>query len=295
MGPAPSPPPAADAPAAEWNAWRQGMRRADRAALRGRRGRHPALWRRVGLPDPAWWQAAGAAAAGDALLKQGKSSRVVRLTAPTGEAVILKHYLPTRRLDPRDSLGFSKAMRSLLAAEALERRGFDVARPWACWSRPGEGSWLLLEDLAETRPLHEEVLHHEGPARAALLAALADTLRRLHRSGVAYRDLKPSNLMVGRDDDAPRFHFVDHDRNRFSSREVPRRIALRDLAAVHAGLPPAVRASERMAALRRYEPALAARPAWERDIPPVLAEAAARAHRWVPHGLLGAACPPPRA
>lgn len=268
------------------------MRQADRAALALRRGTHPAVYRRGEAGQAAHWEQQLAEADASAFLKQGKSSRVLRLDIPDVGRAILKHYLPTRKFDPRDGLGFSKAMRSLLAADALARRSFGVARAWACWSRPREGSWLLLEDLPNHLPLHEAVLQVEGAKRGELLQDLARMIRRLHRSGVAYRDLKPSNLLVSLDPPSGEWdwRFLDHDRNRFSSRDVPRRVALRDLAAVHAGLPPEVRASERMAALHAYDPELTEKAPWQRWMPAVLAEAAARQHRWIPRDLLGAPC-----
>lgn len=292
MSAAPPPPPAADATASAWAKWRQQMRQADRAALALRRGKHPAVFRQGSAAEAADWEGLLTRAKAEAFLKQGKSSRVLRLEIPGIGAAILKHYLPTRKFDPRDSLGFSKAMRSLLAADALARRGFGVATPLACWSRPKEGSWLLLEDLPEHLPLHEAVLQVEGEDRQRLLTDLAQLIRRLHQSGVAYRDLKPSNLLVkrGNGSEAHDWRFLDHDRNRFSSREIPRRVALRDVAAVHAGLPPEVRASERMLALRNYDPGLVDKDAWQKWLPPVLEEAAARRHRWVPRDLLGAPC-----
>ncbi len=268
------------------------MRQADRAALALRRGKHPAVFRQGSAAEAVGWEELMHQAKADAFLKQGKSSRVLRLVIPGIGASVLKHYLPTRKMDPRDSLGFSKAMRSLLAADALARRGLGVATPLACWSRPKEGSWLLLEDLPEHMPLHEAVLQVEGEDRQRLLTDLAQLIWRLHQSGVAYRDLKPSNLLVkrGNNSEVHDWRFLDHDRNRFSSRDIPRRVALRDLAAVHAGLPPEVRASERMLALLSYDSRLADRAAWKKWLPPVLEEAAARRHRWVPRDLLGAPC-----
>ncbi len=226
-----------------------------------------------------------AATAGE-ILKPGPGSQVRRLRLPDGGSIIVKHYPPTRALDPRDALGRSKAVRSFLAAEALARRGFGVARPLAAWSRPGQGSWLLLEDLADARPFHEAAARRHGRERAALLAAVAAEVRQLHRAGVAYRDLKPSNLLIGGDAGAPRLFFVDHDRNWFLGAEVPRLLARRDLAALQAGLPPEVRAAERLAALRAYDPGWLAGARWRRDVRALLREAARRAHRWVPRRLL---------
>ncbi|RMH03879.1 MAG: hypothetical protein D6702_04875 [Planctomycetota bacterium] len=220
------------------------------------------------------------------LLKEGARSRVGRVLLGRGTA-ILKHYLPTGRPDPRDRLGFSKAVRSLLAAESLLRRSIPAARPLAAWSRPGRGSWLLLEDLPGHAPLDRALLELEPAKRGHLLAETARYLAWMHRCGVACRDLKPSNLLA--DPQAPpgrRLVLIDHDRNRFRTEAVDRRLAIRDLAALHAGLPPEIRASERLRALLTYDPRLTARPEWRRWVRPLLEEAAARDHRWRPRRLL---------
>ena len=228
---------------------------------------------------------------GDAL-KFGHSSSVQRVTAPDGQRMVLKHYLPTKRFDPRDRLGHSKAMRSLLAADALERRGFSVAKVLAAWSYSGRGSFLLLEDLSSLLPLHEAVVAVDGDARAALLANVADVVRRMHRSGVAYRDLKPSNVLVKMPGTAVSdLRFLDHDRNRFLRRSVPIKQAMRDLAALHAGLPPAIRASERLRALRVYDERLLKSEMWKRFVPSMLEEASLRKHRWIARKLLSGQSP----
>lgn len=274
-------------------AWRRMQRRADRAEARIlsplRVGRHPLLCVGQRL-DPQ--SAESAAAAGAQALKQGDRSLVLRIprlaSAPELGPVVLKHYLPGRFLDPRDACARSKAVRSLLAARALQRRGFRVAEPLAAWSRPGCGSWLLLRALDGHEPLHELAGRLDEPGRRALLADFADCLRRLHAAGVAYRDLKPSNVMVAAER-GERFAFIDHDRNRFSAGPVSRRLMLRDLAAVNAGLPPVVRAAERWQALARYDAGMIARPRWQSEVSLILLESARRQHRWIPRRLLGGA------
>lgn len=277
--------PAADAAAgafAELRAWATTQ---DAAARKEMHGPHPAIWR-CAVPDLAALQAL-AADPPQGCLKRGNTSTVLRVSLADGTRAVLKHYLPTKRMDPRDRLGRSKAMRSLLAAESLKRRGFAVVEALGAWSVAGKGSYLLLQDYPEAVPMHEAVLQVEGPARAAILANVARTVRRLHRAGVAYRDLKPSNVLVQMPGTSlEHLLFLDHDRNRFQAQAVEREVAMRDLAAVHAGLPPEVRASERLAALRHYDPELLQAPIWRGAIPPLLEEAAQRTHRWIPRRLL---------
>jgi len=265
----------------------------DRRARRKVRGAHPRALRTEPAAVAPLLEAADpdAAFAGD-LLKEGSRSRVGRVELADGRRAVLKHYLPRSGADPRDRLGFSKALRSLLAAESLRRRRLPAARPLAAWSRPGAGSWLLLEDLPGDQPLQRVLPALAPPDRAELLAELAGMVRWMHHLGVAYRDLKPSNLLANEDaTPGDRLRLIDHDRNRFSRESVPAPQAMRDLAALHAGLPPEIRAAERIEALRAYDPALLERPAWRRLVRPLLTEAAERQHRWIPRALLGA---PPR-
>lgn len=285
MAQPPAPLPAADAADGAFLELRASACAQDVAARKELKGAHPAIWRRA-IPDLPALEALADAPPADCL-KRGKTSTVLRTTLADGTPVVLKHYLPTKRLDPRDRLGRSKAMRSLLAAEALKRRGFTVVEALGAWSVAGKGSYLLLADYPEALPMHEAVATVEGTARAALLANVARTVRQLHRSGVAYRDLKPSNVLVTMPGtERAQLLFLDHDRNRFQAQAIEPETAMRDLAAVHAGLPPQVRASERLVALKHYDPSLLQRERWRQCLPPLLEEAAARTHRWVPHRLL---------
>jgi tRNA A-37 threonylcarbamoyl transferase component Bud32 len=285
MAQPPAPLPDADAGAGAFEALRKEASRLDAAARKELHGSHPMLWRRT-MPDLQALQEWAATPPPDCL-KRGSSSTVLRVTLADGTRAVLKHYLPTKRLDPRDRLGRSKAMRSLLAAEALQRRGFGVVVALGAWSVAKKGSYLLLQDYPEARPLQEAVVAMDGAARIALLENLARTVRRMHRAGIAYRDLKPSNLLVrASGTDITDLLFLDHDRNRFQADSVPREVALRDLAALQAGLPPEVRASERLRALKAYDPELLQREVWSQHIPALLQEAAARQHRWIPRRLL---------
>jgi hypothetical protein len=292
--------PPADAPRADFLALRNTARTADKAARAAIQGKHPQVWR-IEAFDPRALetllyrtpaQAGEQTVTGDAL-KFGHSSTVQRVTLSDGRRAVLKHYLPTKRFDPRDRLGHSKAIRSLLAAEALERRGLFVAQAWGAWSYPARGSFLLLQDLSDLLPLHQAVLEVHGKDRHALLANVALTVRRMHRAGVAYRDLKPSNLLVQLPGtNLEDLRFLDHDRNRFLRSEVPAKQAMRDLAALHAGLPPEVRASERLRALQSYDRQLLERDLWKRFMPGLLEEASLRKHRWVARQLLSGKAPP---
>jgi hypothetical protein len=292
------PPPATLNAKSAWAAWRRrqrGLDRLERALFAPwRAGFHPAWSAHAGCDFAALERLAEAG--GGSLLKPGPGARVLRIKSDAavigkdfGPTLVLKHYPPTRRADPRDACGRSKAARCVLAAHALIRRGFDVARPLAAWSGPGRGSWLLMEDLAGFVPLHRAAADCRGTAREQLLRAVAQCVRRLHASGVAFRDLKPSNLLVREAHGRWDLALVDHDRNWFFRWPAPAALARRDVAALHAGLPPEVRAAERARALSAYDPRWLERGTWRRQVRPLLREAARRRHRWIPRRLLGGA------
>ncbi len=250
---------------------------------------HPEVWRTDRASEKERFETRCAA---DKPLKEGSRSQVFRVETALQCSVVVKHFPARKALDPRDWMGRSKALRGLLAAEALRRRGIPAVRPLAAWSRPGKGSWLLLEDFRAGIPLQEALLRVEGEARARLLSALAGLVRRMHRMGVAYRDLKASNILADLSrTEEPMLALIDHDRNRFHPAPLDARIARRDLAALHAAMPPAVRASERWRALRAYAPVWTRRSFWKKHVRPLLAEAARRNHLWIPRSLLGGPAP----
>lgn len=275
---------------------RKWHKRADRESARQDRRQggawHPQLWR---LPE--WRQQAEqflSAAAEVKPLKAHKRGVVSRIQTP--QALVVKHFPPHKKVDPRNALGMSKAIGSLHACEALNRRGLRAAVGYAAWSKAGSGSWMLLEDLARFEALQHVVTELHGDARAALLHQLARYARRMHLLGVAYRDFKPSNILVNyQAADSIEIALIDHDRNWFLGSEITPPRARRDLAALHAGLPNEVRASERLRALRVYGgPWREHRcdwgyrgPLWEQQMPPLFAEAVRRNRLWKPIPLLG--------
>jgi hypothetical protein len=270
---------------------RQWDRESARADRRQGGGVHPQLWRVPELRPHTndMIETAG----GQQPLKAHKRGVVSRIP---DRGLILKHFPPHKKVDPRNAMGLSKAIGSLHACESLNRRGLRAAVGYAAWSQPKMGSWLLLEDLHGFDALQQVIAETSGDARAALLARLAQYARRMHLLGVAYRDFKPSNILVRyRNADDIEIAVIDHDRNWFLGHEIPPSRARRDLAALHAGLPNQVRASERMRALRLYGGRWREHrsdwgyrgPLWEQQIPKLVAEAVRRDRLWKPVALLG--------
>jgi hypothetical protein len=282
--------------------WDRGYAKLDRKQSEAM---HPQLWRR-----PEWRDMAHAMmfeASKVTPLKAHKRGVVSRIAHPNADAsitsnasaesacLILKHFPPHKKVDPRNSLGLSKAIFSLHASEALNRRGLRAAIGYAAWSQPKQGSWMLLEDLAGFEALQDVLVAIQGKERAAVLAKLAHFTRRMHLLGVAYRDFKPSNILLryAAADDVE-IALIDHDRNRFRGDEIRPGRARRDLAALHAGLPAQVRASERMQALRIYGGPWREHlcnwgyrgDLWDQQMPKLVAEAIRRDRLWKARRLL---------
>lgn len=231
-----------------WQQFRKLQHHLDRKPHPEARGLHPSIWR-IEQCDRSNLEL------GEALKdKPDSPSCIHRATLPNGEKAALKHYRPTRRFDLRNALGFSKALYSLRAAESIARRGFRAAKPLAAWSEPGNGSFLLLEDLSTLPRLQDALTKGTRSVQRDLLVALALLVRQMHQSGIWYRDLKPSNILVDQAaEGVDRFVLLDHDRNRFLRREIRHRKAAQDLAAIHAGLERTVHWRDLLFGLKHYD------------------------------------------
>ncbi|MDP6849737.1 MAG: lipopolysaccharide kinase InaA family protein [Planctomycetota bacterium] len=232
---------------AGWVRFREHQCNLDRRAKREAHGTHPAIWR-IDSFDTQTIQTR-------TLLKdKAESPSSVHLAVlPDSSSAVYKHYRPTKRLDLRNAFGFSKALKSLFAAESLQRRNIQAAKPLACWSDSSVGSFLLLEDLSHLPRLQDSLAELSQKERRKLLQELGAFTLRLHQSGVYYRDLKPSNILVNQDASTEnRFVLIDHDRNRFLRRQLRPTEAAKDLAALHVGLYKTVPARDLLFGLKQY-------------------------------------------
>lgn len=232
----------------DWRKYRAKNCELDQLSRRVNAGLHPAIFRISDIET-------SDLRTGQALKdKVGSPSSVYLTRLPNGEKAALKHYRPTKRFDLRNALGFSKALYSLHAAESIARRGFRAAKPLAAWSEPGNGSFLLLEDLSTLPRLQDALTKGTRSEQRDLLVGLALLVRQMHQSGIWYRDLKPSNILVDQAaEGVDRFVLLDHDRNRFLRREIRHRKAAQDLAAIHAGLERTVHWRDLLFGLKHYD------------------------------------------
>jgi len=85
-----------------------------------------------------------------------------------------------------------------------------AARRKAGWSQVED---LLITEALAGRPLADALAEADAPRRGALLAALGNTLGRLHNAGILHGDLAPGNLFVL--NGSTTVALIDHDRTRY--------------------------------------------------------------------------------
>ncbi|MGE0710512.1 MAG: lipopolysaccharide kinase InaA family protein [Planctomycetota bacterium] len=216
---------------------------------------------------------------GAVLLHVGPRGRVVRVPCDErGDAVLKLDRPPTLASRLGRRLRGSRAARAHAAARALLAAGFDVPEPLGVVEEPGRSVYAARFVAG---PTLSAALASAAPARAAALALAAAALAaRLHAAGFVFRDLKPPNLIVREAAGEVELVPVDLDDVR-RSRRVPRRAALRNLAALDAYAqagphPLGVRA--RLAALRAYALARGLDP--RALVAPLLAASRAKRRRW---------------
>ena len=155
----------------------------------------------------------------------------------------------------RIARGRDRAARSLEVARALLARGIDTPEPLGAGRVGGEG-WYVARRLDGAEQIRRWLWHRDDASRPApslpyafedVVAALARLARRLHESGVFFRDFTDGNVLVTRGEAGPRLWLVDLDRARISDSPVPAFRRWRDLAR-----PGLNRAEDLNLFLRRY-------------------------------------------
>ncbi|GEM_PF-6360991 len=244
----------------------------DRIGRKEIAGFHPEIWR-IPKIDPN-------SLVEKKVLKEGGPSRVCVVENQEGHNLVLKSYKPTRRFDIRDFFGHSKAIRSLLSAEAIQRRGFQAASPFAAWSKPAKGSFLLMEKMDKLPKLQDYLDSTDSALQTLCLSALAKWTKAFHGCGVWHRDLKPSNVLVDEQPSAAlSFVILDHDRNRFLETNVPRSKAIQDLAALYGGFPDSLSPKCRLTFLEAYCDENSSSSFWESWVRPIEKLANQRRHK----------------
>ncbi|MEC9341294.1 MAG: lipopolysaccharide kinase InaA family protein [Pseudomonadota bacterium] len=143
-----------------------------------------------------------------------------RACLTSGDAVYLKRYV-YRRPQWRYLLRHSKALREARGTSAMGRVGVASAEVLAFgeWRQFGllRAAFLVTRELPDTVDLREWAVHQapglprpqlERIARQ-LGGAVVDEVRRLHRAGLAHRDLKWRNILVREEAGRWRCWFID--------------------------------------------------------------------------------------
>lgn len=135
-------------------------------------------------------------------------------------------------------LGRTKARRSFETARALLSRGIDTPEPLAAETVGAEG-WFVARLLPGARQVREWFRHRYEPgfpepglplAFDAVVGELGRLARRMHDSGVFFRDFTDGNVLVTAEEGRPRLWLVDLNRARVGSRPVGLWNRLRDLS-----------------------------------------------------------------
>jgi tRNA A-37 threonylcarbamoyl transferase component Bud32 len=155
---------------------------------------------------------------GRPLLKAGRSSTVIELTAPVGgveRPVVLKRFNVTSAADPWLALVRpTPALRSWHHGHGLTQRHIPTARPLAVLHRRRRGltyeGYLLTEKLPDAVDLHAWVGRPRPPtARRELTDRLGRLVRELHRRRLSHRDLKAANVLITAPDADPQPCLID--------------------------------------------------------------------------------------
>jgi tRNA A-37 threonylcarbamoyl transferase component Bud32 len=183
------------------------------------------------------------------ILKPGRTSTVGK-----ADGLVLKRF-NFRKLENivKDLFRPSRARRAFRAAYHLELLGIPTARPIAAADRRILGvlvrNYLLMEELAEAVDLGKLLIGGWVPDDATVRQA-ALLIARLHHEGFSHRDLKESNLVLGK---GGKLFILDLDGLKFLH-EVPLSRAVADLERFARGVVkfPAVTRRHRCLFLRTY-------------------------------------------
>lgn len=141
-------------------------------------------------------------------------------------------------LDLRQRLTTSKAARSFATARALLARSLATPEPLAA-EIVGDESWYVARRLEGASQIRHWFLHRDDPRRSApplpfsfeqVVEALGRLGRRMHDSGVFFRDFTDGNVLVTGEGGELRLWLVDLNRARVGEVSLPPLSRYRDLA-----------------------------------------------------------------
>lgn len=155
------------------------------------------------------------------VLLKGRNT-VVALDLPVGPAkmisCVVKSYGSAGLPKLKTVVQPSKAARAWRGAVSLAAAGFETPRPLAYLERRARGTVAESYFIAERVPGLPEIraLFRDPGSEGLrpLLAALADSVAKLHRAGLLHRDLSDGNILVRAEGGGFRFVYLDTNRVR---------------------------------------------------------------------------------
>lgn len=141
-------------------------------------------------------------------------------------------------LDLRQRMTQPKAMLSLAVARALSARGLPTPEPLGA-EVVGRESWYVTRKLAGACQIRGWFLHRDDPGRERpalpfsfeeVIEGLGALARRMHDTGVFFRDFTDGNVLVTSEGGEIRLWLVDLNRARVGVTPVARLLRYRDLA-----------------------------------------------------------------
>lgn len=182
---------------------------------------------------------------GAEVLLEGRN-RVVAMKAALGSGgtadIVIKEFR-LQGINKLKSLVLpSKAAKAWRGARSLEEAGFETPAPIAFLEKRKGGfveqSYFVAEHVFGGREIRRLFRESSEETLRPLLAALAETLFRLHEKGILHRDLSDGNILVAEEAGPFRFAFLDTNRVRRRGHIGP---AARAKNLIRLGVPPALR------------------------------------------------------
>jgi serine/threonine protein kinase len=128
-----------------------------------------------------------------------------------------------------------RPFRELVITEELRRRGIRTVEVYAagvsCGIVPFYRGWLVVRELADSQDLWTALqsgfLQRVG--RPAVLRAVAQSLRAMHREGVYHGDLNLRNILVRAEADSVVSYLIDFDKTKLFLGTLPAQLVTRNL------------------------------------------------------------------
>ncbi len=152
--------------------------------------------------------------------------------------IVIKKFNITKKYDRlRFKFIQSKAVRSLIIANALNHIGIKTPKPLAVVEKRGKGNELVysyyitefipydynLLDIIDQKdhPYHNEILN--------FLPFIAADVRKMHDAGIVHNDLHAGNILIKNIKLSPEFYYIDLNRARINGK-LDRKKRMKDLA-----------------------------------------------------------------